>query len=1127
MNLHNINVIAGYEVKLLKRSWLFRIFAILVLLLLTILQLGNISPLFWKYQETWAYSAVSSLIPFFTTYLYNIAQSVIVIFLAGSFLKRDKKLDTAEVIYVRPMSNADYIVGKVWGILRVFIGLNLITLLISVFINVAINRSPFSATPYIFYILTISLPSLLFILGLSFTMMCLLKNQAVTFIMMLGITGTIFFYLPEELYGVFDFFGVNIPAIFSDAMGHADLGLFLWQRSVYFLLGIGLICFTITLMRRLPHRPWKSILLNITGTVLVLIGCGLGFTYVLHFKNIAKARLEFADVYNKYAGEKKAKILFNDLTVEQHGKQLEGESRMELLNDTPGALKQIILYLNPALKVTSVQAGGKELAYTRNEQVILIDKELLPQEKLSIVLKYSGGIDPDICYTDVDDKDFLANTKASVFEYRYGKRYVYLDNKFTLLTPECVWYPVTEPPVYPAVPYNVRKNFTLYTLNVKGAGSKTVVSQGDQEVKDGVNVFVNRIPLPGISLTIADYEKQSVTVDSTDYILYYFPGHDFFSKYFTNLKDTLPSVIREIRNDLEVSKNRSYPFNKFILAEAPLQFTGYVRNWKGYTEQVMPEIIFVPERGISTRSDFRASKIQTRDWGRQDDVLDDKDIEIQVFRNYIQSAFVSETGGSMRFSQSPEVNRLNIGPMFYGFTGYISSADYPVMDVIINTMQSATGTSPRRWFDRSLDDRQRANIYLQDKSFGTALADREVKPSIFYEILKAKSNFFKNYIIAQVPLKEFNAFMKEFNDGHLFEEISFADFTKAFQERFGIDLLPFVKQWYSEDHSPMLTLKDVDANKVLVDDFTKYQVRFKVYNSSDVDAIITVKLESGGGGSGGFRMGGGPGSNNSEDDALNYIIPAKSAREIKAVNDDRPGRLVVNMNVSNNLPNEFTFNFSKVDNEISDTTQGIYVIDTLLFAKDPNEIIVDNEDAGFRTIEANQRNKLKDIFKKEEEDKYKNFFPWRFPSKWTAVVNNTCYGSPINSAVYKSKGKGGNQVVWTAELPKDNYYEVFIWNPKFDSGFMSFSSGRGGRGHGRENRTQDYIIKYDMEEEKVSVDLGQEENTWVSLGSFYLPKGEVTVTLTDKVGGQYVVADAVKFTMLKGGGNGGNSQDRQ
>ena len=32
MNLNHINVIARYEVKLVKRSWLFRIFAILALL---------------------------------------------------------------------------------------------------------------------------------------------------------------------------------------------------------------------------------------------------------------------------------------------------------------------------------------------------------------------------------------------------------------------------------------------------------------------------------------------------------------------------------------------------------------------------------------------------------------------------------------------------------------------------------------------------------------------------------------------------------------------------------------------------------------------------------------------------------------------------------------------------------------------------------------------------------------------------------------------------------------------------------------------------------------------------------------------------------------------------------------
>ena len=114
MNIHNISTISRYETKLLRRSWLFRIFAILSLLVIVFFHMGTQSNLGWF---EWVMVAMPSSIPFVNIYLFNIAQSVIAIFLAGSFLKRDKKLDTAEVIYVRPMSNADYIVGKTWGII--------------------------------------------------------------------------------------------------------------------------------------------------------------------------------------------------------------------------------------------------------------------------------------------------------------------------------------------------------------------------------------------------------------------------------------------------------------------------------------------------------------------------------------------------------------------------------------------------------------------------------------------------------------------------------------------------------------------------------------------------------------------------------------------------------------------------------------------------------------------------------------------------------------------------------------------------------------------------------------------------------------------------------------------------
>lgn len=170
---------------------------------------------------------------------------------------------------------------------------------------------------------------------------------------------------------------------------------------------------------------------------------------------------------------------------------------------------------------------------------------------------------------------------------------------------------------------------------------------------------------------------------------------------------------------------------------------------------------------------------------------------------------------------------------------------------------------------------------------------------------------------------------------------------------------------------------------------------------------------------------------------------------------------------------------------------------------------MDNEDPGFRTVTANTRTKLKDLFKKEEEDKYRNFYPWWVPSKWTAVAGDFCYGETINSAVCKRKGSGVNYVEWSAEMPRDGYYEVSIWNPKQQQ--MFFGGGR--RRGNREERNQTYTLLFGDEKENITLDLLQEDAGWVSVGNFYIPKGTAKIVLTDKVAGNYVIADAVKFTL--------------
>ena len=144
-----------------------------------------------------------------------------------------------------------------------------------------------------------------------------------------------------------------------------------------------------------------------------------------------------------------------------------------------------------------------------------------------------------------------------------------------------------------------------------------------------------------------------------------------------------------------------------------------------------------------------------------------------------------------------------------------------------------------------------------------------------------------------------------------------------------------------------------------------------------------------------------------------------------------------------------------------------------------------------------------------DEEKYKNFFPWRIPSKWTAIASDSYYGETVNSAYYKQKGSGNNSVEWEASLPHDGYYEVSVWNPKNNINFMR-------RGHRRrEERNQTYLLQDDQVKETITIDLEQEDEGWVPLGNFYLPRGKATITLTDKVSGDYVIADAVKFTFVE------------
>src|ERR1035437_6270221 len=162
---HNIKTVAQYETKTLRRSWFFRLFSLLAVVIFTFMNIGIYSPVG---DESWDMVSISSSLPLINLYLLNIGQAIVVIFLAADFLKRDKKLDTNEVLYTRSMSNFEYIAGKTWGILRLFLGLDILILAIGLIINIISKSMHVDYQAYLSYLLLICVPTLVFSLGLAF-----------------------------------------------------------------------------------------------------------------------------------------------------------------------------------------------------------------------------------------------------------------------------------------------------------------------------------------------------------------------------------------------------------------------------------------------------------------------------------------------------------------------------------------------------------------------------------------------------------------------------------------------------------------------------------------------------------------------------------------------------------------------------------------------------------------------------------------------------------------------------------------------------------------------------------------------------------------------------------------------
>jgi hypothetical protein len=1094
----NISTVARYEAKTLRRSWFFRLFSIGALLIFTMMNIAMFSPVG---AERWEVISISSSLPLINLYLLNIAQAIVVIFLASDFLKRDKKVDTTEVLYTRSMSNFEYVIGKSWGILRLFLSLDLLILGICLVINIISRSMSVNFMSYIWYLLIISIPTIVFSLGLAFTLMSLIRNQAVTFLILLGYAAVDIFYLYFRAGSVFDYMAFGLPLFRSNIAGFDNLNVIICQRLIYLFAGLSLIMSTILLFRRLPQSEFHRI---VTIVCLFLFSLGTVFctyrTYSNYRKGIIDRKAVLA-VNRDYENKNFATVTDASIEFTHKGNSFEAKSDLTILNDNNDPVSRYYFSLNPSLTVSGISVDGKSAPFKRINHMIEIDpgRSLKPGESDKVEFEYSGSINESFCYPDYYDD--IRENPYRISMVNVNKRQAFLTAKFVLLTPEAHWYPVAGLNYYPSNPAQIKIDFTNYTLKVKTEKELVAVSQGTSSREDGFYVFRPGNPLTGLTLAIGNYLIDRIKVDSTEFISYHFPGNDYYKKDLSEIKDTLPLLISGFMRDLESNFSTKYPFKTLSMVEVPVQFHSYPKESTQTRAEVQPSLVLLPER-LSTLNQagfYKMFSQQKKRMKRGGMVITDKELEVRIFNNFIRSTFIS--GENFRFINGVAANepaRYLLGPSFYFFKNNFYSSEYPVINSVFEVHLQKINSSGMAGFlsmTGNLSDNDVANIILKNQSFRDMLTKRPGGDTL-KTVLTVKGDNLFNLLRSRAGIDEFKEWFVKYIDDHSFKRVDIKTFNDEIKNRFGFEFYPYLHDWYFGKGQPGFLFSNLHATEIVVGERSRYQVTFVATNPERTGGLFNVSFRTGGfggrggggsrgggsggggfGGGGGFPGGGGFGGGGfggggrissqgrgmeaSDISKIVYLEPDQT-KKVGIVLDAMPRAMMINTLFAKNIPGQITLpidNIVKPKEPVREFS-GEEILAAYSPVADTNELVVDNEDQGFIISKQNTANRLKKILGIQDKsgNTYQQMSLMRIPSFWQPIVQSFYFGRYIRSALYTKAGTGEKTVTWKTFIREPGFYEIYGYFGKTTDRMMVIGGGGGfggpgGRGGTRQGST--------------------------------------------------------------------------
>ncbi|MBT1700139.1 hypothetical protein KK083_24840 [Fulvivirgaceae bacterium PWU4] len=1107
ISVSTILTISSYEGKVLWRNWFFRIIALLGIGFVTIFNLAVFSELD---NADWRGLSNGWILPYASLLLISIPQAAAVIFLATGLIKKDKKLDTNEVFFVRPITNLDYVLGKALALFKLFFLLNLVLLCVPLIVGLTSPVATVNPMAFIVYPLLTSVPTIVFTTGIAFLLVTVIRNQPITIVLLIGIAGVQVIYYFDKFSNILDFTAFRLSMLASEMTGFVDIGFALWQRTFYFVTGIGFLFLTAFMLDRLSSHKSVHRATLITGCLLLLLSSFIMVRLWDMRQEPIAFRQEMIDTNGRWAEVPNIDIVSHAIALEWAGQEIAGTSELVAKNNTGALLDTIYFTLNPGLTVDSVAVNGRSTEVNRDLQILSLNKGISigSGEELRVRIHYHGKVVESAAHLEVDQKRYESTNDQLMFALL--KKYAFLEDDYVLLTKDVHWYPDT------GVGYNrksaakERRSFITFELSVKAPAGKVPVSQGEVVMRDNVYKFKPEYPLPHISLVIGNYDKKEITVDSVVYSVYHYPENDFFLRQLDLLGDTLSHLITDVANEYEDAQKLSYPFKRLQFVEVPIHFAAYNKIYESHQALVQPETVFWPEEGGDMRQfDFRRQmKDMSRQAARANQVLTDKQKQANVFNDLIRKIFTKQTGERWVYESNDFDNAdYSLFPNYYDFNSGIVSEDWALLNRSIATYLR-NDKQVQNDYSREVNGisfTEECNDLMRTASMTKILTEAEF--SKINKSVTLKSKYLFSYLGQIIGENNFKSFLYDWVNSHQHQLSSYEDFRKAMLSRFNTDIDPIIRKVYSETAQPAFEILDVQKYEVMDGDRKRYQVLLKAKNSGDSDGVLEVKFNRKKRSDDDNNFNSRPNEEAPEEAPGRLsVIKQGETRLFGFVLDEKPNDLTVNTIISRNIPSVINLSMgtlSRRDGGLLFDGERVVEKETV---SNQYEVIVDNEDKGFSSFSPIKPTMLKAYLDRQKDSAQKYYGNWDSSySRWLATTGSDFYGSVIRSAHFTRSGDGEKIATWTPAFAEEGFYDIYVYMKGKN---QNEHVGRDGEG---KQFNYDYIVRNGDGTDHIKFNITNAEPGWNYLGSYYFNKTGGSVSLTDACDLRTVYADAVKW----------------